>query len=81
MLLQESGPAQTGYDTGKRFSINIPIHEVAHARCVSTATQFKNNLFYSPLKGACPVYPMYFGFWQDVFGIPLHFSFVFFHFS
>jgi len=45
MFLQESGPARTGYDTGKRCSINIPIHEVSHARCVLTAKQFKNNLF------------------------------------
>jgi len=29
MFPHESGPAQTGYDTGKRCGINIPIHEVA----------------------------------------------------
>jgi hypothetical protein len=49
MLLQESGPPQTGYDTGKRFkhclALKIPIQEVAHARCVSTATQLRSTFF------------------------------------
>jgi hypothetical protein len=54
MFPQESGPAQTGYDTGKRFGINIPNQEVAHARCVSTATQFKTAFFFFPRLSGVP---------------------------